>query len=116
MFKIQNISTAARQKQTLVLPDGTLIRLSIAYVPLQLGWFIRELSYNDFVLNGVRISNSPNLVYQYRNQIPFGLACFSTIAEREPTQQEDFFSEASKLYILTADEVDAYTRYLSGQV
>lgn len=116
MFRIQNISTAARQKQSLVLPDGTLIRISIAYIPLQLGWFIRELSYNNFVLNGVRICNSPNLIYQYRNQVPFGLACFSTIAEREPTQQEDFSSEASKLYILTEAEVNAYAGYLSGQV
>jgi len=116
MFKIQNITTAAKQKQVLILPDGTSISFSIEYIPLQIGWFIREISYNDFVLNGVRISNSPNLLYQYRNQIPFGLACFSTIAEREPTLQEDFFSDASKLYILTEAEVADYARYLSGQV
>ena len=116
MFRIQNMTDDPRQKQVLVLPDGTQISITISYVPLQLGWFITEITYLDFSLFGVRISNSPNLLYQYKNQIPFGLACFSLISAREPTQQEDFLSEASKLYILTEDEVEFYAEYLSGQV
>jgi hypothetical protein len=114
MFRIQNLTDDPKQKQTLVLPNGELIALSIEYVPMQIGWFITNLTYNDFTLAGVRISNSPNLLYQYRNQIPFGLACFSDYSKREPTQQQDFASEASKLYILSQEEVEAYTEYLSG--
>jgi hypothetical protein len=115
MFRIQNVTTSPAQKQSLLLPNGELITISLQFVPMQLGWFIREIKYNNFILNGVRISNSPNLLYQYRNQIPFGLACFSDMTLREPTQQEDFQSGSAKLYILTEAEVNAYAEYLSGE-
>lgn len=103
----------ARQKQTLVLPDGTQIVLSIYFIPLQLGWFITSLTYQNFILNGLRITNSPDMLYQFRNQIPFGIACVSD-QNREPTQQDDFLSGASKLYVLTSAEVEQYTEFLSG--
>ena len=115
MFQIQNLTTDARQKQTLILPDGTQIQIQIYFVPLQLGWFITGITYKDFILNGLRITNSPNMLYQFKNQIPFGLACFST-ANREPSLQDDFASGASKLFVLTAEEVTFYSRFLSGQV
>jgi hypothetical protein len=41
------------------------------------------------------------------------LACFST-HDREPSQQADFFSQASILYVLTEAEVQAYSDFLSG--
>ena len=113
MFQVQNLTGDSRQKQTLVLPDGSLIGLTIYFVPMQLGWFITELTYGSFVLNGIRITNSPDMLYQFRNQIPFGLACFSQ-SDREPSQQLDFVSGASSLYVLTADEVNQYLEFLSG--
>lgn len=116
MFRIQNLTINPKQRQSLILPSGERISISIAFVPMQLGWFITNLTYNSFTISGVRISNSPNLLYQYRNQIPFGLACFSIFAAREPTQQDDFFSGASKLFILTEAEVDSYVELLSGQI
>ncbi len=113
MLTIQNITTNSRQKQTFTLTDGTQVKMSFYFCPLQFGWFIPNLTYGDFILNGLRISNSPNMLHQFRNQIPFGLACFSTNS-REPSQQQDFSSGASVLYILTADEVAEYARLLAG--
>lgn len=113
MYQVQNLTGDSRQKQTLVLPDGSFIELSLYFVPMQLGWFIPSLVYRDFVLTGLRITNSPDMLYQFRNQIPFGLACISA-ADREPSQQLDFQSGASKLFVLSQDEVDAYGVYLSG--
>lgn len=112
---IQKITTDALQKQTFVLPDGTKIVTTIAFIPMQYGWFIRDMSYADFELKNIRITNSPNMLHQFRNQIPFGIACIST-NDREPSQQQDFSSAASILYILTADEVNQYTEFLSGKI
>lgn len=112
MLLIQQVTQDPLQKQTLVLPDGTTLTLVLYFRPQQLGWFINELTYGDFTLRGVRITNSPNILYQFKNQIPFGLGCFST-ANREPSLQEDFSSGASKLYILTQAEVDEYAEFLS---
>jgi len=113
MFQIQNLTSDSRQKQTLVLPDSTSIVLELFFIPMQFGWFISSLTYGDFVLTGVRIVNSPNMLYQFRNQIPFGLKCV-TQGDREPSQLEDLSSGAVKLYILTRAEVEQYVEYLSG--
>lgn len=113
MLLIQQITSDALQTQTLVLQDGTTLGLTLYFRPLQYGWFINSLTYLTFKLNGLRVCNSPNMLHQFRNQLPFGLACFST-GNREPSQQQDFSSGTSKLYILTAGEVAQYTGYLAG--
>lgn len=115
MYQVQNLTNNSRQKQTLALPDGTFIVIELYFIEMQQGWFITNLTYGEFVLRGVRISNSPNILYQYKNQIPFGLACFSS-AEREPMLADDFASGASKLYVLTEEEVQQYAETLSGQI
>lgn len=113
MLYLDRISSDTLQKHTFLLPDNTSLDVTLYFVPLQLSWVIRELSYGDFKLNGLRISNSPNMLHQFKNQLPFGLACFSS-EEREPSQQQDFSSGNSKLYILTALEVQQYAEFLSG--
>lgn len=112
MLTIQGITDDPVQKMRLVLPDGSALSMSIKFVPLQLGWFITNLTYGTFVLNGFRIVTSPNMLFQYMNQIPFGLACYST-KNLEPTQQQDFASQFSILYLLTADECEQYAELLS---
>jgi len=117
MYQIQQVTNAPLQKQTLVLPDGTFLSLSTYFRPLQFGWFIKQLSYGltnkTFTLNELRICNSPNMLHQWRNILPFGLGCFSS-QDREPTQQDDFISGACTLYILTAEEVATFTALLQN--
>lgn len=112
MYKIQQMTTDASQTQNLILPDGSTVTLTIYFIPMQYGWFIQSLSYQDFVLQGVRLTNNPNILQPFKNQIPFGLACFSS-SQREPTLQEDFSTGASSLYILTSEEVEEYAEFLS---
>lgn len=111
MNLVQSINSAPLQQQTIVLDDGTTFAFSIQFVPEQYAWFISSLIYGTFVLNGVKVVNSPNFLFQYMNLIPFGMACFST-ANREPSLQEDFSSGASKLYILSKDECEAFRSYI----
>jgi hypothetical protein len=112
MYTIQQITSDTLQKQTLTLPDGTLLVIVMYFMPLQYGWVFREITYESFTLKNIRITNSPNILYQFKNQIPFGLACFSK-DDREPTLQQDFASGNSKLYILSAEEVQQYSEFLS---
>lgn len=111
MNLIEKLSSYPLQTQTLILETGETFSMTIYYRPNQTGWFINQLTYQDFELNGIRICNSPNLLYQFQNKLPFGLACFSK-ANREPMLQEDFYSGASKLYVLTEAEVQEYAAYL----
>ena len=113
MYIIQQITNDPKQSQILILPDGSLLTLQIYFSQMQQGWFITNLTYGTFTINGLRITNIPNMLNQFRNQIPFGLACFTT-ASREPSLQEDFSSGNSILYILDQTEVAQYASILSG--
>lgn len=118
MYLIQNLTQDALQTQTIVLPNtnGTSMTLTIYFIPMQYGWFITDLTYGGFVLNGLRITVSPNMLYQFRNQIPFGLACYCNGQSREPTQSQDFSSGAFSLYVLSQAEVAQYAEILSGNI
>lgn len=115
MLKITSLTNDPYQKQTLFLPNGETVVLYLYFRPMQFGWFIQKLQYGDFILNSVRITNSPNMLFQFMNKLPFGLGCFSK-DNREPTQQDDFTSGASSLYILTEEECQAYLEFVRGQV
>lgn len=114
MFKINQVTSDTLQTHDLILSDGSLLSVTFYFVPQQLGWYIRELSYVGFKVQGLRITNNFNILHQFRNEIPFGLACISK-KDKEPMQIEDFESENSTLYILTTDEVLEYERFISGQ-
>lgn len=115
MRKINNISQDPKQKITVPLENGNSFTMSIFYSPRRMCWFIKELSYNDFILRGYRIYNSDNILHQFRNRVPFGLACYS-VNSIDPKLIDDFELENSSLYLLDSSEVERYTRFLSGQV
>lgn len=113
MLLIQNVTSSPYQKQTLVLEDGSFLTLTLRFAPLQQCWFFDDITWQDFTVKGMRCSNMPNILRQWKNFLPFGLGCFSK-ANREPSLQEDFSSGASKLYILTEAEVLEYEAFLNN--
>lgn len=115
MLKITSLTNDPYQKHTIFLPNGEPLVFFLYFRPMQFGWFIERLEYKEFVLNGLRVTNSPNMLFQFMNKLPFGLGCFSK-DNREPTQQNDFTSGASSLYILTEAEAQAYLEFVRGQV
>lgn len=112
MNKINQVTNDTRQRQTVPLDDGSTFEIAIYFMPMQYGWFIEELIYGDFKITCMRIVNSPNILHQFKNQLPFGLACISN-EDREPALQDDFSSGASSLFVLSSTEVKEYEDYLS---
>jgi len=94
------------------IPIWLALGISVHIIPIQQGWFITNLTYGDFVLNGVRIVVSPNILNQFRNKIPFGLCCLS-VGNREPSLQKDFLSNACNLYLVTDEETNKYAEILT---
>lgn len=107
MLLIQGLIDAPLQTTRQVLTDGSIATFVFYFMPMQQSWSIRELMYEGRTIRNIRITTYPNILYQWRNVLPFGLAC-ETVDKRNPSFQEDFASGASKLYILTAEDVDAY--------
>ena len=114
MERMNNLLNYPRQKQTVSLPDGTSFTISLYYVTIQQGWFIDELSYKDFTVRGMRLVNSTNILRQYKNLIPFGLAVM-TAGNREPMFMADLNNDTTKLFVLNSSEVELYEEYLSEQ-
>lgn len=111
---IQQVTADPVQKQTVVLPDGSSLTYVLRYRPIQQGWYFDALTWTGgWQTSGLRIVNIPNMLHQWKNLLTFGLGC-TTAGNREPTQQQDFSSGASRLFILTAAEVAAYTAFLGA--
>lgn len=123
MLQITGVTADPSQQLTVSMPDGTKLILNMQYIDQNSGWYFNPqaegafgLNWNNqtWVENGRRIVSHPNMLRNYRLQIPFGLACFTT-GNREPTQIQDFASGASNLYVLTAAEVAEVETFLQGQ-
>ena len=112
MYQITNIINHPNQIQSISLPDGGSFVLHLVFQVQQKSWFINELTYNDVTIRGLRLSLSRNLLRQFSNLVPFGLAVISS-TEREPFFIDDLSSEAVKLFVLTSEEVDYVERIYS---
>lgn len=115
MLQLTNFTSDPRQSQVITLPDGSSIYLEIYYNALEYGWFITNLTYKQVVINSFRVCCSPNLLWQYRNQLPFGLAV-TCVDQREPTQIMDLVSGAATLYLLLPNDVNDIVEALTGSL
>ena len=115
MLLIPGLTQSANQTITFILSDGTTFTMTLYYNQTQQGWFINNLTYSpdSFTLNGLRIGVNPNMLFQWQNVIPFGLAC-ATQTGLDPTLQQDFVSGNAQLYVLSAAEVAQYSETLRG--
>lgn len=115
MILIQRLTSDALQESTFVLPDGTSFSFQLQFIPMQYCWVFTNITYGTFILNSLKVSISPNMLFQFQNQIPFGIACFAT-DNIEPQQQQDFLSGAAQLYVLTQAECKEYNTYIKSGV
>lgn len=95
------------QQSPIKLPDGSTATLNLFWTPQQNAWFY-NLSWDgqtpSWQLNGMKLVAGPNVLRQYRNQIPFGITV-STSDQLDPTSQEDFVDGTCTLLLLDADDV-----------
>jgi len=112
MYLIDGLSDKPKQTQTIILPNGERATLYLEYKALQLGWFM-SLTYGDFVWTNVRIVNSPNIIRQAKNIVPFGVSC-RVEDDQEPTLKTDFSTGRAKLYLLDEAEMEEFEEYLGS--
>lgn len=105
MKLVTGITSDPKQQMTLVLDDGSQVYLYIEYNQQQLGWFMNlAWSGSDWTLDTRRITASPNLLRQWQNVIPFGIAVI-TQGNVEPLNLTDFVDGTATVYLLTAQDV-----------
>lgn len=105
MNLISGLTDDPAQNVTITLPDGSTAILSLDYSPQQAGWFFGvQYPTNGFNVTGQRLCTFPNVLQQFQNAIPFGMAC-STSGDVEPTGQETFVDGTTDLYLLNSNDV-----------
>lgn len=104
MKQINSLGNAADQQQTVTLDDGSTVQLEFFYRAGIQRWFI-DVIHSSLTLRGFGLSQGPNILRQWRNLIPFGIAV-QAIDLIDPVQITDFQTGRVAVYILSADEVD----------
>lgn len=103
MKQIVEFSNDASQKLTIVNEDNSTFIFELQYSSLQQSWFY-NLTYGTFSLNGKRLVSSPNILRQYQNIIPFGMAVYTNDGD-DPFLINDLQSQRAIVYLLTAADV-----------
>jgi len=103
MRYLDQLTNDPAQQYTLIGDNGEQIPFFLRYLPREQTW-IFNISYNDFVLNGAALKLSPNILRQWKNIIPFGLAVLST-DNYESYYTTDFVTKRIQLFLLNSAEV-----------
>lgn len=103
MLTLSGIRAVPNQIFRTAIEQGTII-FELYYRPAIQMWML-DLTFEDFIVKGLRVCNSPDLLTQFSNLMPFGLMCsVVSVSGYEPSLIDDFSSGRVTLNILDNDE------------
>jgi hypothetical protein len=102
MKLVEGLTSDPKQTIFLAIEGYDKAILSLEYKPNQYGWFY-SLSWGTFTVDNIRVARDQNILRQFKNLIPFGIAII-TVNGVDPVLPDEFLSNTS-VYILTSDEV-----------
>lgn len=105
MTKITNLTNFSDQVTQLQLPDGTIAEMELIYHGATERW-IMNVAYNGKIINGVGLCCYPNILRQFENILPFGIAC-TTNDHTDPFDINDFSTGRVSMFLLTTDDIAA---------
>lgn len=114
MNLIDNLTGFADQQTNLLLPDGTTAQLRLIFCGATNRWYfnlVHPLKPNG--INGVQLCCFPNILHQWDNILPFGIACV-TADGTDPFNANDFATGRVKLYLLNEEDIDNIESVLFG--
>ena len=104
MQLLSAITDAADQLLAVSLPDGSVAQLELFYRPAIQRWTV-DINHPLLNMHGFNLTQGPNILRQWRNIVPFGMALISKNG-LDPMYAEDFSNGNCQLYILTPGEVE----------
>lgn len=111
MRLINSLTDEAKQKFSVAIDGYDSASIFIEFKPQQQGWFM-TISWGDWQLSNQRISTSPNILRQFKNRIPFGIA-ISGVDGIDPVFKDSWIS-LNAFYVLDSADVEtaegAYAR------
>lgn len=109
---ITNLTNFADQLTTLQLPDGSNATVEVIYNGATERWTM-NVTYGTFAVNGINMCCYPNLLRQWQNVLPFGIACV-TADQTDPVDINDFYTGRVSLYLLTQADIASINTTVFG--
>lgn len=103
MRQVEIITDEPSQNMIIRLESGRNLIFSLWYSYNQSGWFY-SLTFGSVTINNRRMVSSLNMLRQFRNVLPFGMAC-DVVDKQDPVFIDDFFNGRAKFYTLNPDDV-----------
>ncbi len=103
MKLIEGLTDQSKQSTILTLTDGSKVLFYLEFRSQQRGWFF-DVTWNTVSVFGQRLVTSPNVLRQYLNTLPFGIAVVTTDGA-EPLTASDFSEGTVSLYLLEGSDL-----------
>ena len=112
MRTLSGLSSSPIQTFRNPLDDGSIVKFVISFRPSVAMWYM-DIEYKTFIVKGLRIVNSLNMLCQYKNVIPFGV--YINIPDKtEPFLINDFQSGRVIINVLNQTEVNELEEFYQG--
>ena len=105
MLLINSLTNDPMQQFSLTGIPGVQVGVLLRFMPRIEIWNM-DITYGSFIAEGIPLVCSPNLLRQWRNIIPFGIAC-TNIYKLDPYTVNDFADGTASLYLLNSADVAA---------
>ena len=112
MKVLSGIMATGQQRLSTMAYNGDVIEMTLYFQSRTGSWKI-DVSCDDFIVKGLRVSHVPNILSQYKNIIPFGIGVVITDGG-EPFLINDFSTGRVELAILSPDEVNSIEDLYAG--
>ena len=103
MYKIDTLTSNAKQYTTWTFDNNNEVRLYFEYKENQIGWFLGIEYGNNINYKNIRLTTHPNILRAYKNTMPFGMM-ITTLDGLEPMSIDDFTNGYCSVYMLTQTE------------
>jgi hypothetical protein len=103
MIQITEITDESKQKHLLEIEGFEKATLYLEFKPNKNAWFF-SLEWQTFSTYNIQLVKNYNLLRQFKNIIPFGIAIY-TKSGQDPMTDDAFSSGDAEFFLLTASEV-----------
>ena len=113
MNQITEITSEPQQQHFLII-EGNYDKatLTLEYKPNLNAWFY-SLVWQTFSIYNQQLCRGPNIIRQFKNQLPFGIGIV-TKNNLDPMTDDEFTNGNTSFYLLNSDDVTSVETYFYG--
>lgn len=111
MRQITGLTTDPKQQFDAVIEGYDVATIYLEWKPNQTGWFINVI-WDTFAVYNLRVTTSFNILYQFKDIIPFGIR-IDGIGLVDPVT-DDAWTKYNQFYILDESDKQSVEDFLNG--